>query len=317
MCSTCNINIHANEYVALGTQLTSNIEEATLTLDGWCSKITATAGCGIYLGRQEFDGSGKQHSYANILHSSIWFCSGSVNIGAHSIDADGVYADLYLSGDGGAHLSGSKNVSLGTQDGSICLTAYSRDGFPQINFNALPYYSGYSKEGCSYNNYNYFATQSYVESALEDSLENYQPVSLSIGNGACIVDITTGNGYIAFDDTKIPTTGIDFDKPTPYTCVYWLCECTPVDGIVAWDIRLKCGESDIQSVIPPHVSILRQDSSTGFGGVYVNADVSSVIEEDVGVPVNTTVHIEMASTETIPANTFKAVVSNIYSMCLE
>lgn len=266
----------------------------------------------IYIGnRGEND-----YSYLNICSNSAVFCSSChIFIGASNPDRANQYAEMQFYAEcAEAHITAVSEFDV--RSNKMVFRGGSTSE-AEISFHGLPYYSGSSKEGCSYNNYNYFATQSYVESALEDSLENYQPVSLSIGNGACVVDITTGNGYIAFDDTKIPTTGIDFDKPTPYTCVYWLCECTPVDGIVAWDIRLKCGESDIQSVIPPHVSILRQDSSTGFGGVYVNADVSSVIEEDVGVPINTTVHIEMASTETIPANTFKAVVSNIYSMCLE
>ena len=201
-----------------------------------------------------------------------------------------------------------------------------------INFTSLPFWIGSSGDEIaekqlvprSYVDNEITATEAYVNAKINEINYTEFEEGLKIGKGACVVDVSTDEDVIVFNETELPTTGgtvatqdyvEESIKSLPYTCIYNLGECTPVNGIASWEITLMCGDQYVTSIIPPHVSILKNDPSTTLGGIYVNADVSVNIMDDVGIPYETRIKIEMNTTETIPANTFKAIVSNIYARC--
>lgn len=285
---TCDSTFGDNAVVTFGCapHLTNvnNLTETQLVPKSYVDNATATKFSCTYTDTEEhtisIDSKGLCFSPEKI---QIHGCGGSLVIGGESDDSIVVF-DL------DAHFSKVPFVSAP----SLCLI----DGFGSA----------------------YFATEAYVDARINPEFEE----GLKIGKGACVVDVSTDEDVIVFNETELPTTGgtvatqdyvEESIKSLPYTCIYNLGECTPVNGIASWEITLMCGDQYVASIIPPHVSILKNDSSTTLGGIYVNADVSVNIMDDVGIPYETRIKIEMNTTETIPANTFKAIVSNIYARC--
>ena len=199
-----------------------------------------------------------------------------------------------------------------------------------INFTSLPFWSGSSGDEIaekqlvprSYVDNEITATEAYVDAKINEINYTEFEEGLKIGKGACVVDVSTDEDVIVFNETELPTTGgtvltsenIYNKIPMPCTCVWWLEPKSPDEnGKITWTCELMYNGQYANSDIPPNVVITRIDESNPDKFHYVDADVSFGTYGDIGVIYSSYITVDMNSNEAIPQCTFKVTISNIHT----
>lgn len=161
----------------------------------------------------------------------------------------------------------------------------------------------------------YFATEAYVDRKLSETYCSFFNDGLTVGRGACVVEINTDTDVILFNETELPTTGgtVLTSKTMPCTCVWWLEPKSPDEnGKVTWTCELMHNGQHANSDIPPNVVVTKIDESNSDKFHYVDADVSFWTSGDMGVINSSYISVNMNSNDAIPQCTFKVTISNIH-----